>query len=97
MSNYEPTNPGEILPSDPESGKPPETNRSRRLQNGGNCSIASSHHPSPSSDWPISATMTGQRSRPTMRGHLSHLRRGLIAAAALIGSVTGLFIGLGAS
>ena len=73
MSNYEPTNPGEILPSDPESGKPPEPTALEGLQNG----TARSPLPSPpSSDWPISATMTGQRSRPTMRGHLSHLRRG---------------------
>jgi hypothetical protein len=32
-----------------------------------------------------------------MRAHLSHMRRGLIVAAALIGSVTGLVVGVGGS
>jgi hypothetical protein len=32
-----------------------------------------------------------------MHGHLSHMRRGLIVTAALIGSVTGLVVGIGGS
>src|SRR5271155_5262744 len=51
----------------------------------------------PSSNWPASVTKAGRRSLPTMRGHLSHMGRGLIMVAALIGSVTGLVVGVGAS
>jgi hypothetical protein len=49
------------------------------------------------SNWPISETMSEQGSRPRMRGRLPKMRRGVIAAVALMGSVTGLFVGLGAS
>jgi len=52
---------------------------------------------SPSSNWPASVTKAGRRSLPTMRGHLSHMGRGLIMVAALIGSVTGLVVGVGGS
>ena len=47
--------------------------------------------------WPVSATMAGQACQPRVRPSLSRMKRGLIAAAALMGSVTGLFVGLGAS
>ena len=53
--------------------------------------------PASSPSWPLSATMNRQARPPTGRGLLSNLRRGVIVAAALIGSVTGLFIGLGTS
>jgi hypothetical protein len=49
------------------------------------------------SNWPIAETMSGQENQPRMRRQLSKMRRGVIAATALIGSVTGLFIGLDAS
>jgi hypothetical protein len=93
MSDYEATSSRETLPSDPQSGKPSEPTALEELQGG---TAPSALHP-PSSNWPISATMAGQRSRPTMRAHLSHMRRGLIVAAALIGSVTGLVVGVGGS
>ena len=32
-----------------------------------------------------------------MRGHVSHMRRGLVVAAALVGSITGLLVGVGGS
>jgi len=41
--------------------------------------------------------MAEQGSRPRMRRPLSKIRRGLVVAAALMGSVTGLFVGLGTS
>jgi hypothetical protein len=50
-----------------------------------------------SSGWPISVTMREQGSRPRMRQPPSKMRRCLIAAAALMASVTGLFVGLGTS
>jgi hypothetical protein len=94
MSDYEPTSPWETLPSDRESGKPSEPTALEGLQGG----TAPSALPSlRSSNWPISETMAGQRSRPTMRGHLAHIKRGLIVVAALIGSVTGLVVGVGGS
>jgi hypothetical protein len=46
-----------------------------------------------SSGWPISAIMAEQGSRPTMRESLTKMRRVLIVAAALMGSVVGLFVG----
>ncbi len=49
------------------------------------------------SGWPMSGTMSEQPRRAKMRGALSHTRRGLIVAAAFVGSVTGLFVGLGPS
>jgi hypothetical protein len=51
-----------------------------------------------SSRWPIiSGIMAEQGSRPRMRQSFSKMRRVLIVAAALMGSVTGLFVGLGTS
>ncbi len=94
MSDYEPTGPRETLSSHTESAK---TSRPRPTVVGG-LEIAPSASPLPSSSgWPLSATMAGSADRPRVRRSLSHTRRGLIVAAALIGSVTGLFIGLGAS
>jgi hypothetical protein len=94
MSNYEAISPRETLPCDPESGKPSEPTALDELQGG---TAPPTLQSLPSSNWPISATMAGQGSRPTMRVHLSHMRRGLIVAAALIGSVTGLVVGVGGS
>jgi hypothetical protein len=50
-----------------------------------------------SRDWPVSASMVGQAREPRAARSLSRMRRGLIVVAALIGSVSGLFVGLGAS
>ena len=50
-----------------------------------------------SHEWPVSATMVGQTDRPGASRLMPKVRRGLIVAAALIGSVSGLFVGLGAS
>jgi hypothetical protein len=92
MSDYEPTGPRETLPSDPESGK-----TSGQTVVGGleGAASASPLPPASASGWPVSAAMSEQGIRPKMRRPLSKMRRGLIAAAALMGSVTGLFIGLG--
>jgi hypothetical protein len=94
MRDFESINPGETHPSVLESGR---TSRPRVVEDlaGGAC-------PSPrsgatSAEWPLSATMAGPARRPRVRRSLSRMRRGLIVAAAAISSVTGLFVGLGAS
>ncbi len=94
MSDHEPTSPRETLPSDPEWDKPSEPTAIAGL---GGATSASPLPSASSSHWPVSATMFEQGIRPRTRGHLSKMRRGLIVAAALVGSATGLFIGLGAS
>jgi hypothetical protein len=94
MSDYEPTSPQEALASDPESSK---TSGPTAIADSGDATSAPSHLPGSSCNWLLSSSMTGQRSRPRTRGHPSHMRRGLIAAAALVGSVTGLVVGVGAS
>jgi hypothetical protein len=94
MNHDEPTNPREALPLDPEPTKMSVPTTVEGLPSG------SSQSPLPSasqSNWPISATRAGQRDRPWVRGRLFHVRRGLIATAALMGSVTGLVLGVGAS
>jgi hypothetical protein len=94
ISDYEPTNPREARASNPESCRISEPT----ALEGGPAGSSKSPPPSASSSsWPISATMPGQRGRPRKRGHLSHLRRGLVVGAALVGSVTGLVVGVGAS
>src|SRR3984885_8836952 len=45
----------------------------------------------------VSATMAGKAFRPKVRRSPSVVRRGLFAAAAVVGSATGLFVGVGAS
>jgi hypothetical protein len=90
MSDYESTNRHEALASDSESCRISEPTGLEGEPAGSSPSASSS-------SWPISATMAGQRSQPRMRGHLSHLRRGLVVGAALVGSVTGLVVGVGAS
>lgn len=49
------------------------------------------------SRWPISAIMAEQGSRTRMRESLSKVSRLVIVAAALMGSVTGLFVGVSSS
>ena len=94
MNNCEPDNDRETLPPDPDPTKPSLPTTLEGLQGGTSPSPLRS---ASSSNWPISATMAVQRSRPRMQGHLSRMRRGLIVAAALIGSLTGLVVGVGAS
>ena len=84
--------PREILPSDPESGKASGST----VEAMGGTTSASPLPVAPSSG-PISASMSEPARRPRPRESLSHLRHGLIMAAALLGSVTGLFVGLGTS
>ena len=48
-------------------------------------------------DLPVSATMAGRGYRPRLRRPPSIMRRGLFAAAALVGSATALFVGIGTS
>jgi hypothetical protein len=48
-------------------------------------------------DPPVSATMAGPAFRPKVRRSSSTVRQRLFAAAALVGSATGLFVGVGAS
>lgn len=87
MSDYEPTSPGEIsLPSAPAV-----------VEGGDRAACLSPRPPASPSGWPLSATVSDQAGRQRGRRSLSHMRRRLIAAAALMGSVTGLFIGLGTS
>jgi len=94
MNNCEPTNDRETLPPDPDPTKPSLPTTFECLHGGTSPSPLPS---ASSSNWPISATMAARRSRPLMQGHLSRIRRGLIVAAALIGSVTGLVVGVGTS
>lgn len=94
MNHDEPTNPREALSLDPEPTKTSVPTTVEGLPGG----TPQSPLPSASqSNWPISATMAGRRDRPRVRGRLFHMRRGLIAAAELMGSVTGLAVGVGAS
>ena len=94
MSDYEPTSPREAHASDTESSK---TSGPTAVADSGAATTASSHLPASSRHWLLSSNMTGQRSWPRMRGHLPHMRQGLVVAAALVGSVTGLIVGVGAS
>ena len=94
MSDYEPTSRRETVTSDPESAK-----TSAPTVVGGLDRAASGPPlpPASSTGWPVSATVVGRADRPRVRRSLSNMKRGLIALAALMGSVTGLFIGLGTS
>ena len=93
MSDYEPTSPRETPPTDPNRPNPRSQPLSKVCR-----AKPPSHVPSAtSSNWPISAIMAGPADRPRMRRHLSRMRRGLIVAVALMGSVTGLFVGVGTS
>src|ERR1700735_4262842 len=94
MSDYEPTSRREALASGPESSK---ASGPTAVADSAAVTSASLHLPAASRNWLLSSPMKGQRSRPRMRGHLSHVRRGLVVAAALVGSVTGLVVGVGAS
>ncbi len=93
MSEYEPTSPRKIFPSECESGRSGPT-----TDEGVNSAASASPLPHASScSWPVSATMVEHTSRPRARRSLPRIRRGLIMAAATVGSMTGLFIGLGTS
>jgi hypothetical protein len=94
MRDYEPTSHQKALPSDPESAKtsdPPAVDDLR------GAASASPLPPASSPGWPVSARMSERGSRPQRPRPPSKVRRGLIVAAALMGSVTGLFVGVGAS
>jgi hypothetical protein len=93
MSDYEPTGPRETLPPDHGS----RTTGPTVIEGLEGAASASPLPPASSSGWPISVIVAEQGTRPRTRQPLSRMRRGLIAAAALVGSVTGLFVGLGAS
>ena len=93
MSDFEATGPREIPLYDPESGK-----TSGPTVVGGVESVAgASPLPPSSSGRPVSATMAEAVCPPRVRRSLSRMRRGLIVAAALMASITGLFVGVGAS
>jgi hypothetical protein len=95
MSDYEPMSPCEILPSGgAESGA---TSGATVAGDLGSAASASPRPPASSPDWPASATMAEQARRPRVRRSLSNIRRGLIVATALMGSATGLVVGLGTS
>jgi Domain of unknown function (DUF5666) len=51
----------------------------------------------PGEDLPVTATVAARGYRPRLRRPPSIMRRGLFAAAALVGSATGLFVGIGTS
>ena len=91
MSDYEPTN-RETVPSDPESGNTSEPTVVNGVEG---AASTSPRPPASASGWPVSATMSEQGRQPKMRPPLSKMRRGLIAATALIASVTGLLVGVG--
>jgi hypothetical protein len=94
MSVYEQASHREILPSDPESADTPEPTDVKALEG----ATSPSALPSMSaSNWPVSATMATPGFRPKVRRSPSVIRRGLFTAAAVVGSATGLFVGIGAS
>lgn len=82
MSDYESTSPTQTRPTDLDSDKTSGPTVVESV-----VGVASASPP----------LLRSEQARQKRRGSLSHLRRGLIAAAALIGSVTGLYIGLGTS
>lgn len=94
MTDYESISPRENRPSNVESEKTSEPPDVEGIED---AASASPLRPASSSGWPISTAMSEQAGPKESRQPLSHMRRGLIAAAALIGSVTGLYIGLGTS
>ena len=94
MSNYERTSPGEALPSDSDSHR---ASGSTVVECLAGTASASPLRATSSSGWPISAPMVEQGSRPRIRRPPSRTRRGFVVAAALMGSVAGLFIGVGSS
>ncbi len=88
MSGYEPISPG-----DPELGK---TSGSTPAEDIADESPVPLLPAASSSNWPVSATMAEQAPRSRVRRSPSHMRRGFFAVAALVGSVTGLFVGVDA-
>ena len=94
MSDYEPMSPRETLPTGAESGATSGPTVAGAL---GCAASASPRPPASSPDWPASVTMAEHACLPRVRRSLSNIRRGLIVAAALMGSATGLFVGLGSS
>jgi hypothetical protein len=93
MSNFEPS-PQEPTASDLESGSTTQPTVGEGMDT---VAGASPFAPASSPGWPVSATMAEPVCRPRVRRSLSNMRRGLVVAAALMGSVTGIFLGLGAS
>jgi hypothetical protein len=91
MSDYEPTSP---VSPDSESVN---TSGSWRAEDVASATSPLPLPPASSSNWPVSATTAEQASRSRTRRSPSYMRRGLFAAAALVGSVTGLVVGVGAS
>jgi hypothetical protein len=89
MSDYKPTS-----PQGPESCK---TSGSTPVEDLESAASASPLPRASSSGWPIAATMSEEARWTRVWRPPSTMRRGLIVAAAFIGSVTGLFVGLGAS
>lgn len=83
MSDYESNSPGKNRPSDLESHK---TSGPTVVDGAEGGAVSTSPLPVRSEQ------VGGKRGEP-----LSHIRRGLIATAALMGSITGLYVGLGTS
>ena len=94
MNDHELTSARETLFHDIESGKTSEPPVFEAVES---TAFASPLPPASSSGWPVSATMPRQTHRPRTRRSLSHMWRGVIAAGALMASLTGLFVGLGTS
>ena len=94
MSDYEPASRRDTVPAGPESGG---TSATKGAAGSDDAACASSVPPAPASARVVSATMDGPANVPRVRRSLSPLKGGLIVSAALLGSVTGLFIGLGTS
>lgn len=84
MSDYEPTSTREVEPCERSASTPVEDLEGAAL---------APLPPASSSGWPISAIMAEQGSRSRMRESLSRMRRVLIVAAAVMGSVVGMFVG----
>ena len=94
MSDYESKGADETFPPGPESGA---TSGSTVAGRSGDVPVAPPRPPATSRGWPASATMAEQAFRPRVRRSLSHKRRILITVAAVMSSVTGLFVGLATS
>jgi hypothetical protein len=99
MNDYEPTIPGETTtspetpPPDPASGN----SSAPAVEDSRGATSTSLLPPASSSGWPASAKTDKRAEPPREREPLAKLMRALIVGTALVGSVTGLFVGLGLS
>jgi hypothetical protein len=94
MGDFERTSWPEAFPSGFESSNTSGRSGADGVEDGAGASLLP---PASLPGWPVSATMAEATYPRRVRRSLSNMRRRLIVAVALVGSVTGLFVGLGSS